>query len=228
MSNEQNRVTYVFLGGPTELFPANIFEQIINAKNAGKNIKVIGVDHGNIALLSHEIVPDIAVGDFDSLNKTERTLMESKVRDIRYAIPEKDFTDSEMGLHTALFDLHSDRVEVIGATGGRLDHFLVNLFCVLNERLRPFAQKITFIDQQNRIEYFLPGSWKIARKPKYKYLAFVNLTAIADFQIEDAKYRLQDFSNDYPVSFASNEFVTDEVNFSFKSGVLAVIYSRDR
>lgn len=96
MSNEQNRVTYVFLGGPTELFPANIFEQIINAKNAGKNIKVIGVDHGNIALLSHEIVPDIAVGDFDSLNKTERTLMESKVRDIRYAIPEKDFTDSEM------------------------------------------------------------------------------------------------------------------------------------
>lgn len=227
MSNSLNYRTYVFLGGPEELWPQQIFTEVNRVRARQKAVKVIGVDHGNISLLKHGLIPDIAVGDYDSLNAAERAMLLENVQDVRFALPEKDFTDSEMGLATALFDLNSKEVVVIGATGGRLDHFLVNLLCVLNERLRPVADRINMVDQQNLIRFFNHGQWSIDRLKEYKYLAFVNLTPVAHFQIADAKYQLADFSSDYPVSFASNEFVKDEVNFSFTKGVVAVIYSRD-
>lgn len=218
--------TYIFLGGPTEDFPHGIFAEVRHARDQ-QNARVIGVDHGSLVLLRENIVPDISVGDYDSLTESELAQLEANVHDIRYAIPEKDYTDSEMGILTALRDLKSSEVIVIGATGGRLDHFLVNLFCMLKPKLRRFLRQVTMIDQKNIIEFFGPGNHQIAQKKAYKYVAFVNLTAIDDFNILDAKYSLTNFSADYPVSWASNEFVASYINFNFKSGVIAVIYSKD-
>lgn len=219
--------TYIFLGGPQELWPENILSEVKELRQETNKIKVIGVDHGNLLLLNAGVVPDIAVGDYDSLHGDERKRLEASVADIRYAIPEKDFTDSEMGLRVALDDLKSTEIMVIGATGGRLDHFLVNLFCVLKPELRPSLRKIYFQDRQNLIEFYGPGQHVINEIAAYKYLAFVNLTAVTGFTIFDAKYPLADFKSDYPVSWASNEFVRAQIHFELTSGVLAVIYSKD-
>jgi thiamine pyrophosphokinase len=43
----------------------------------------------------------------------------------------------------------------------------------------------------------------------------------------DAKYRLSHSDFTYPISLASNEFVSDTATFSFDSGLIAVIQSKD-
>lgn len=218
--------TYIFLGGPTELYPQDIFNEVARAQK--NNANVIGVDHGNVILIAHQIIPDIAVGDYDSLSTTEKKIVAENVADIRFAPPEKDFTDSQMGLITAFEDLKSGEAIVIGATGGRIDHFLVNLFCVLMPNLSPYLDKIKMIDQQNIIHFFGPGSHQVKKIPTYKYIGFINLTAVKNLNLINPKYQLHDFSVNYPVSWASNEFIDDYIDFSFEKGIVSVIYSRDK
>ena len=68
----------------------------------GRETFWIGVDRGAYRLLKKGIVPDLAVGDFDSLSSAELKEVEGVVSDIHYSIPEKDDTDTQLGLKLAL------------------------------------------------------------------------------------------------------------------------------
>lgn len=187
----------------------------------------IGVDHGTITLLSLGITPLISVGDFDSLSASERQQMEAQVADIRYSNPIKDYTDSQMGLQIALQDLAATRVDLYGATGGRLDHELINIFLPLDLKSVTDIDKIHLIDRQNVIDYFGPGSYELQHIAAMKYLGFFNLTPVKQLAIADAKYPLAPTDFKRPVCLASNEFIHSMVNFSFQSGIMAAIQSRD-
>ncbi|MGO2265424.1 MAG: thiamine diphosphokinase [Vagococcus salmoninarum] len=187
----------------------------------------IGVDRGAYRLLKKGIVPDLAVGDFDSLSSAELKEVEGVVSDIHYSIPEKDDTDTQLGLKLALAKHPQADVLILGATGGRLDHFLSNLWLPLDPRFEEELQRIKLIDEQNTITYFLPGDYVIEKEADKKYLAYVCLTAVTDLSLYDAKYRLENYQVPRPMSFASNEFIGDTSHFSFTSGVVAVIQSKD-
>lgn len=88
--------------------------------------------------------PDALVGDLDSISQEEYQLLSSRFPSCQvHRFPSaKDFTDFEAALE--LIDWNKiDRVYVVGALGGRIDHALSNL-CVL---LRPHhSQRLFFID----------------------------------------------------------------------------------
>ena len=48
-----------------------------------------------------------------------------------------------------------------------------------------------------------------------------------DLNLYDEKYKLNNANYAYPIALASNEFVGDKASFSFKSGLLCVIQSKD-
>ncbi len=73
-------------------------------------------DRGSLFIRTR-IVPDVALGDYDSLTNHERQLVERKVKDMRYSNPIKDFTDSEMLYYAAFIDYKVDDLTVYGATG---------------------------------------------------------------------------------------------------------------
>ena len=52
------------------------------------------------------------------------------------------------------------------------------------------------------------------------------LIPVSGLSLLDEKYRLDDWSGN-PFSFSSNEFLGEVNHFSFKSGIVAVIQSRD-
>ncbi|UQS81613.1 thiamine diphosphokinase [Bombilactobacillus folatiphilus] len=187
----------------------------------------IGADHGNITLLQNEILPQISVGDFDSLSSVELAWLEASVSDIRYAKPEKDFTDSQAAVFIALEDLAAQQVDIYGATGGRLDHEMVNVLLPLDVNVVDLP-KIRLIDSQNVITYYHPGSYSITKLEQTKYLCFLNLVAVKALTIQGAKYPLAPTDFERPVSLSSNEFIGDQpVYFSFKSGTVAVIQCSD-
>lgn len=213
----------ILLGGPESEYPDEL----------SKSIKAIpgpwvGADRGSLHLMANGIIPDIAIGDFDSINKKEQKLLHDNVPVFEKYPPEKNDTDSELCLLAAHKTYDAQEYYVYGATGGRIDHFLVNLFLPFDPRFADFYDKLYYKSASNTIRFCRPGRYTIYHENGMKYVAFVNLGPVTHLNIYDAKYKLNDFSAGHPVSWASNEFVKDTVDFSFQSGIVAVIQSRDK
>jgi thiamine pyrophosphokinase len=87
---------------------------------------VIAADGGALPLYQAEQLPDLVIGDMDSLDlKTLETMAQHGV-ELRRFPREKDETDLELALlHAAA--LGATSIDVLGALGGRWDHTLANV-----------------------------------------------------------------------------------------------------
>lgn len=119
------------------------------------------------------------------------------------------------------------QLNIFGATGGRLDQLLANLYLPLQPTWAPYLDRIRFIDTQNVMTYYRPGTYTISRDPAMAYLAFVTLTPVTGLTLPDEKYRLKNYDSQQPIAWSSNEFNGSVNHFSFQTGVVAVIQSRD-
>ena len=187
----------------------------------------VGIDRGAWYLLEQGLPLNLAVGDFDSLNEVERKRVFDAAGEVQRSHPEKDDTDTQLGLSAVFTGDPLAQVTLIGATGGRLDHFLANLWLGLEPRFQPFLRQIRLADRQNSLTYYGPGSYEIQQEPGMKYLAYCCLTPVRDLTLTKSKYLLERQQVLVPTSYASNEFVTDTAGFSFSEGVIAVVQSRD-
>ncbi|MGX7198340.1 thiamine diphosphokinase [Enterococcus nangangensis] len=189
---------------------------------------LIGIDRGTWYLLQAGHLPDIAVGDFDSLSAEELASVKAKVAQVHQLVPEKDDTDTQIALKIAVENYPTADFYLLGATGGRVDHFLANLFLPFEARFAPFTRQIHLLDQQNQIDFYLPGSYTVTKNPAYFYLAYVPLTPVQQLKIWNSKYALPATDLPIPYAYASNEFIGSTANFSFASGLVAVIQSKDQ
>lgn len=188
----------------------------------------IGVDRGTLYGLEAGFPIMSAVGDFDSMTEEEYSRLLDKVPDVSRCQAEKDDTDTHLGLLKA-HELYPEAEYIlIGMTGGRLDHFLTNLWMPLEPRFTPLMSQIKLLDDQNSIHYFEPGSYVIEKELDKKYLAFVCLTGVEKLTLSDVKYQLTERDFMHPVSLSSNEFLDKPGKFSFSSGIMCVIQSRDK
>ncbi|PKN06244.1 MAG: thiamine diphosphokinase [Deltaproteobacteria bacterium HGW-Deltaproteobacteria-7] len=94
------------------------------------NRLLICCDGGARHLTVASIIPDVLVGDMDSLDPEQLTRFERLgVNIIRYPV-NKDFTDTALALDYAM-SLQPEAIDIWGAQGGRIDHALANLFLLL-------------------------------------------------------------------------------------------------
>ncbi len=88
---------------------------------------LIAVDGGLSHLVTLGLAPDLIIGDLDSADPDDVQRFESQGVEVqRYPI-EKDETDLELALQTAI-NLHPASIRVVAALGGRLDQTLGNIF----------------------------------------------------------------------------------------------------
>lgn len=187
----------------------------------------IGVDRGSLFLLQAGFPVDVAIGDFDSLTEAERTFVFSQVPKVITAPVEKDDTDSQLALTYLFGQYPKAEVTFIGATGGRIDHFLANLWMVLEPRFQPFCQQLTIKDTANTITFLRPGRHVMKPEPTMTYLAYCCLTPVEHLTLSESKYTLDDVCVTQPTSYASNEFIGDQATITFETGIIAVIQSKD-
>lgn len=86
---------------------------------------VVAADHGLDHALAAKLKVAVAVGDMDSVSPEALTAAERSGTRIERHPADKDQTDLELALELAA--RLADRVIVIGASGGRLDHLIGNL-----------------------------------------------------------------------------------------------------
>jgi thiamine pyrophosphokinase len=114
-------VGLLLLGG--EGPPRDLLEPILTTV-----VCTVAADSGFDLARKLNILPDLLVGDFDSLEPSKELEDYPQTRIRRYP-RDKDETDAELGLQ-ALWDMGIQRVVVAGGGGGRVDHLLglVSLF----------------------------------------------------------------------------------------------------
>ncbi len=118
--------TLVVLGGPPP--PDGSLH-----RRAGR---VIGVDSGVDHALAAGLVPDVAVGDLDSISAAGLAHVERDGVRIDRHPPAKDATDLELALEVAMEDAPERVIVVGGHPDERIDHWLGTILCLASPRWR--------------------------------------------------------------------------------------------
>ena len=87
---------------------------------------IIAVNGGTHHALSIGVVPHVIIGDLDSLDFREETMIHAASARILRFPSRKDETDLELALHHAV-EQQADSILLLAALGGRLDQTLGNL-----------------------------------------------------------------------------------------------------
>lgn len=187
--------------------------------------KLIGIDRGVAFLRKHAVMPDLIVGDFDSLDEAVLEYFEGKVP-IRSFLPEKDYTDTEIGVRAAI-ELGASEIVILGATGSRVDHVLGNiqtLMVALEHNVDAYI-----LDAHNRIR-LVSKEKKLKKEHMFgDYVSLLPLTTtVTGLSLRGFKYPLEQAvmtsSNSLGIS---NELVEEEAEISMEKGVLIMIESVD-
>lgn len=177
---------------------------------------VLAADAGYETCRQEGIVPDLVLGDFDSMEQPKN--FENVLR-----VPvEKDDTDTMLAVKTAL-ENGCDTIYIYGATGGkRLDHTLANLQTLLYLRrqgARGYLYDNDFIWTAMENE-----SLTIRREVEWGLFSAFCLGDRAEGIDETGfQYPLQDaaLTPDFPLG-VSNHIVEDTATVTVRSGALIV------
>lgn len=187
----------------------------------------VGIDRGSLYIVEKGWPLNLAVGDFDSLTKEEQRTVQKQAQKLIQAQAEKEDTDTQLALAWTIKNFPDADITIIGATGGRLDHFLANLWLPLEPRFQNVAHQIKLKDHQNSIAYYLPGDYVVKKEVGMDYLAYCCLTPVTNLTLAESKYILDHVDVEVPTSYASNEFIGENASLSFDTGMIAVIQSCD-
>lgn len=171
------------------------------------------------------IKPDYIVGDFDTVNKELLDCYDDDI--ILRHPPEKDQTDTELAIETAL-SLGCNRLVFFGATGSRLDHSLGNIF--LLERLLKQGIAAEIFDENNRL-YLKNQAFILNRKEiRGDFISLLPLTeTVEKVTLCGFKYPVENltFYREKTLGI-SNEITEEEASVKFSDGIFIVVESRDK
>ena len=247
-----NQIGIIIAGG--DLSPA-FAEKIIKETGSRGSLCIAAADAGLEILDRIGLVPDILLGDFDTVKQeilggyTDR----KDVEVIRHN-PVKDASDMELTADV-LYDRGIREVLVLGALGGRADHTLANIR--LTYWMRRRGAEFILLDPRNRIRCLVTESganpetgvspvpecgelqenvFTLRRDAQWgRYIGLFALGGtIRHLTLEGFKYPLKDFTLDergLPSLTISNEITAEEgiVRFSGDPGTgLLVMETADR
>lgn len=215
-------VVVICAGGPEEEVVSNDF--LLSFHDA----KFIGADRGTVYLLNRGIIPDLAVGDFDSLTDEEWQMVHERIPNIERHIPEKNETDTELAVLKALIYKPTEII-LTGVTGGRLDHYEANLHMLYRVQKMHPSVEIKMINHYNCVQFLWPGQHKIISDHYFKYLSFFAFgDVIKNVTLRNVLYETTDEIIDMGTTrFTSNEIIGDCASISFSNGICLMIRSID-
>lgn len=202
--------------------------QIDNYKYMKKYFKdaklIISADSGARHCKRFNVIPDLLVGDFDSVDESDYAGMAADGVEIVRFPAEKDMTDSELAIEMAL-DRGCSKVILLGSLGTRLDHSLSNLF--LLKKLLDKGVAGIIADEHNEV-VLINHSIVLAREEG----VFITLLPLAGsakgVTTSGLYYPLNNATLEIGSSWGvSNRFSEDTAQVTVEEGYLLVIKARD-
>ena len=191
---------------------------------ANKVDLVIGADKGCDTLDKYNIKTDYILGDFDSVNQNTLVSFEDKGITKYKFKKEKDDTDTKIAVDLAI-EKGSTEIYMLGVTGTRLDHTMANIgllgYC-LDKGIKSYI-----LDEVNKI--YLTDKPLTLKGDKGQVISFrAYKEDVLNLNIKGSRYDLKNYNlsiNDGITT--SNEFLNEDIEISFKSGIVMIIYTKE-
>lgn len=178
---------------------------------------VIAADSGYLSAHDCGIIPDVFVGDFDSLLKED--VVSKKIISLN---PVKDKTDTQEAIDYAVSQ-GVKSITLVGALGNRFDHTLANVHLLKYARISGVFAEIADTDTYITL---VDGELLIKKKDGF-CISLLPLSDCGGVSVSGVFYPLENadmpIGNPYGIS---NEFIDDFAKISVKSGELLVILSK--
>ncbi|WP_436860692.1 thiamine diphosphokinase [Staphylococcus caeli] len=195
---------------------------LINNKDA----HWIGIDRGTLILLEAGIRPQFAVGDFDSITQAEKSYIEQRIEINPYQT-EKDDTDLALGVAQAVKSGYKI-IDIYGATGGRLDHFMGALQILEKLDYAKLNIEIRLIDASNEISFLTEGRHHIKNHTMFPYISFIPVVYPTTISLIDFKYNLHNETLKQGSTLTiSNELNETQGIIDISEGSVLMIRSKD-
>ncbi len=188
------------------------------------NDYIIGVDAAALWLIKNNLVPHLAIGDFDSVTAEEFKIIKNKVKQIKKYSSNKDYTDLHLAINFSL-EKNPKQIIIFGARGTRLDHTLVNLFLLELALKKGILVKLKDVNN----EMWLVNSVCLIKKSKdYKYLSILSYSQESVISILGCKYEVKEkkISRKETIGI-SNEVIARLGKVMVYKGIVIVVRSRD-
>lgn len=219
-----------------------------NIEKAGReNIRLIAADRGLEFFLDYLILPDVVIGDFDSLSEDGKNFLEMQNEDIPYGgmlewklqkgegkvvevvrlRPEKDDSDTQSAMNYAIQN-GAKEIVILGVTGNRVDHLMANFGLLVLAQNQ--GAEVTLVDQYNYMKLISDGTVLKKSEQFGKYVSFFPFGGnVTDLTLEGFKYPLSNYCLTAADSglTVSNEIISEYARVTFSSGELLMIMSRD-
>lgn len=176
---------------------------------------IICADGGYDALAFTNIIPDVIIGDFDSIQSS----VPSDINVINYP-SEKDKTDLEICIDYAV-EKGCDTVFMMGVLGGRPDHTLGAYFAMRYAVEKGLCPMI--LNANSRI-YLVDSDIELNRE-NFKYISLMPCSEkVKGVSTSGLKYPLENATLMQSSSYGiSNEFYNNTAKITIKEGLLFVI-----
>lgn len=210
--------------GAGEFDPKVFYEVKEELWQNDKQMFWIAADGGYLHFKECNMVPDLLIGDFDSLCMDD--VAQIGIKEIIRLPREKDDTDLLAAIQKGL-SMGIDEYHIFGALGGDFDHMFGNIQC-LNHLCE--SGKRAFLYHNNTIVTMLKNTRLTIPAQKKGIFSIFSFTQIANnVNIVGGKYALKDatITNQIPIG-VRNEFVGSEVTISVEEGTLLVYYQKER
>lgn len=180
----------------------------------------IGVDKGALFLARQGIHMVCAIGDFDSVEQEDLKLIHQFSREVVCLNPIKDDTDAQAAIEKA-DSLGYQQMEILGATGGRIDHELINLRLTMQ-----YPGRVILKDDRNLIMAYPAGTHHV-KADDYPYFSFFtqseDVLTLHGFAYPLERRRI----TCYDLYTVSNQLIGETGTFINEKNPVLLIRSRD-
>lgn len=188
-------------------------------KNNLKESFIICADSGYNYAEKLNIIPDIIVGDYDSLGFIPENIKEKLVFPV-----EKDDTDLMLAIKEAIKRGYKE-IDIYGGFGGRFDHLFGNIQALAF--IADHDAEGRLISEHEEVMILNPGKYRFKRRDNYSLSLFAYSDIVSGLSISGAKYTLCNavLTSSFPLG-ASNIIVDEFAEISIKSGRLLAVQSK--
>ncbi|MDD5622234.1 MAG: thiamine diphosphokinase [Actinomycetota bacterium] len=221
MSNKKYEQAVIVANGVIN-DPALTYKRVTDLFDPAVDCIIIGADGGAENALRMNLVPDIVIGDMDSIKAADKEKIRARSNKTGYISTSsyKDKSDAQLAVEYA-FDLGIKKIIILGALGGRIDHSIANIFLLASPFLRNIdiriltdTSEIVIMRKSGAITGDIGATVTLISLSPYTYF----------IKTEGLKYMLENekliFS---PVRGISNIFTEKKAYIKIKKGILLVI-----
>jgi len=219
MTSDDNKILIITGGRIDNSFLSGLVSKV-------KYSMIIAADRGLTAADQLNLPLDYIVGDFDSVPEPILEKYRKQSTPINTFPKEKDKTDTQIAIELALM-YHPSCIDIVGATGSRLDHVLANIHLLL----LPLQLKVSayILDPNNKI-YLKQETFSIKKKMQFgDYISLLPFSEkVSGLTLKGFRYPLNHITLIAGNSLGiSNEIKEEEAQVELSEGILLVIESRD-